>query len=100
MHPKSLKDPKIASAINQAVTDLRYGSVCINLRAEFAYAMMVTAWGAFPGHNIYDIQSGKGFVNNCLMFDHPHKSVTRGSFNIWLDPTKIDSNNLPSSARH
>lgn len=95
VHPKSLKDPKIAAAIEQAIAELRYGSVCINLRAEYAYAMMVTSWGAFPGHNICDIQSGKGVVNNFLMFESPQKSIVRGPFKIWPDPTNITSNHLP-----
>ena len=95
VHPKSFKDTKIAAAVERAIAKLRYGSVSINLRAEYAYGMMVTTWGAFPGHNICDIQSGKGVVNNFLMFGSPQKSVIRGPFKIWPDPTNITSKHLP-----
>ena len=99
VHPKSLKDQEIAGAVEQAIADLRYGSVCINLRAEYAYAMMVTTWGAFPGHDSYDIQSGRGVVNNLLMFGSPQKSVIRGRFRMRPDPFDIASNHLPEFGR-
>jgi hypothetical protein len=37
-------------------------------------------WGGYPGRDIYDIQSGIGFVNNMLMFDKPQKAIVRGQF--------------------
>jgi acyl-CoA reductase-like NAD-dependent aldehyde dehydrogenase len=88
VHPKSLQVPEIAVAVEQAIAKLHYGSVCINLRAEYAYAMMVTTWGAFPGHDISDIQSGRGVVNNLLMFGRPQ-------IKLWPDPSNITSIHLP-----
>jgi hypothetical protein len=99
VHPKSLQDPELAAAVEQAIAELRYGSVCINLRAEYAYAMMVTTWGAFPGHDSCDIQSGRGVANNLLMFGSPQKSVIRGPFKMRPDPMNIASNHLPGFGR-
>jgi hypothetical protein len=45
-----------------------------------------TTWGAFPGHEIHNIQSGTGVVHNTLMFSRPQKSVLRGPFRSLLTP--------------
>ena len=46
-------DPKTqsssASAVDKAIADLRYGSVCVNLPSILGYAVMKLAWGGFPG---------------------------------------------------
>ncbi|HRV93888.1 MAG TPA: aldehyde dehydrogenase family protein [Anaerolineae bacterium] len=86
IHPKSLKDPAVAAALDRAVANLRYGSVVVNLAPGFAYFFMVTPWGGFPGHTPDDIQSGIGVVNNVLMLARPQKSVIRGPFKPWPDP--------------
>ncbi len=91
VHPKSLKNPEISAAVNRAVAGLNYGSVCLNLRTEFAFYMMKTTWGAFPGHDIYDIQSGTGVVSNTMMFDQPQKSVFRGPFRMSPNPFVVTS---------
>ncbi|NOZ09240.1 MAG: aldehyde dehydrogenase family protein [FCB group bacterium] len=94
VHPDSLKDPEISAALERAVDGLHYGTVCINLRAEYAYLLAVTPWGAYPGHDVYDIQSGTGVVNNLLMFRNPQKSVIRGPFNPFPDPVSATSASL------
>ena len=80
VHPASLKDPAIAAAIERAVANLRYGTIGVNYWAGTGFALSVTTWGAFPGHEIYDIQSGNGVVHNTLMFSRPQKSVLRAPF--------------------
>jgi hypothetical protein len=92
VHPNSMKDPQIAAAIDQAIADLRYGSVVINYLGGFAYYVATTPWGGYPNTNIYDVQSGIGFVNNYLMFDRPQKSVVYAPFNS-LDPTLVNVSN-------
>jgi acyl-CoA reductase-like NAD-dependent aldehyde dehydrogenase len=86
VHPKSLKNPLVKAAVEQAITDLNYGSVVINHWGALAYYMTVTPWGAPPGHDMYDIQSGLGKINNPLMFDAPIKSVLRAPFISIPDP--------------
>jgi len=80
IHPESLKDPAVAAALERATANLRYGSVGINYWAGANFALVVSTWGAFPGHTIDDIQSGIGVVHNTLMFEHPQKTVLRGPF--------------------
>ncbi|MDQ2905972.1 MAG: aldehyde dehydrogenase family protein [Chloroflexota bacterium] len=82
VHPQSLKDPAVAAALERAVANLRYGTVGINYWAGIGYALCTPTWGAFPGHEMYDIQSGNGVVHNTLMFARPQKSVLRAPFRI------------------
>ena len=78
--PRTLKDPVTGPAIEQAIADLRYGSIGVNLWHAMSFAFSTTAWGAYPGHSITDIQSGTGFVGNAFLFAQPQKSVVRGPF--------------------
>lgn len=80
VHPASAKDPQVAAAVEDAVRDLRYGTVVINQPTVLAYMLCTTPWGSYPGQSAFDIQSGIGFVNNPLMFAAPQKSVVRGPF--------------------
>lgn len=78
--PRTLKDPVTGPAIERAVADLRYGSIGVNLWHAMSFAFSTTTWGAYPGHDITDIQSGTGFVGNAFLFARPQKSVVRGPF--------------------
>jgi hypothetical protein len=94
VHPKSMKDPAIAEAVDKAIADLRYGSVVVNHWAGLNYALGTFSWGAFPGHTIEDIRSGRGVVHNTYLFDRPQKSVLRGPFRVWPKPAWfIDNKN-------
>src|SRR6266700_1413546 len=86
VHPASLKDPAAAAAVDRANTNLRYGTVAVNCWAAAGYTLCTSTWGAFPGHDIYDIQSGTGVVHNTLMFDRPQKTVIRAPFRIMPVP--------------
>jgi acyl-CoA reductase-like NAD-dependent aldehyde dehydrogenase len=86
VHPKSLKDPAIAAALEAAVADLRYGAVAVNHWPALAYGMVTTTWGAYPGHPLHDIQSGRGVVHNTFMFDRVEKTVVRGPFRVAPKP--------------
>ncbi len=92
VHPASLKDPEIAAAVEQAVADLRYGTVGVNVWTGLGFAFMTTTWGAFPGHPLNDVRSGRGVVHNTLMFDQAQKSVIRGPFRQPLKPLWFASN--------
>ncbi|MGB8195901.1 MAG: aldehyde dehydrogenase family protein [Acidimicrobiales bacterium] len=78
--PRSMKDPEIGGALEQAVADLRYGSIGVNIWHAMSYAIAATTWGAYPGHPSTDIQSGCGVVGNAYLFARPQKSVVRGPF--------------------
>ena len=85
VHPASLKDRNMAAAVDQAIADLRYGSIVINDMGLMAYYMKITPWGAYRGNELHNIQSGIGFVNNPLMFDRVQKSVIYSSFAPMAD---------------
>lgn len=94
VHPKSYRDPQVAAAIDQAVANLRYGWVCINIYPGITYTLRVSPHGAFPGNEIFDIQSGVGTVNNYLMLDKTQKSVFRAPFRNPREPTLYTTKNM------
>ena len=75
-----MKDPQCAAALDEAISDLRYGSIGVNLWHAMSFAFSTTTWGAYPGHPSTDIQSGTGIVGNAFLFARPQKSVVRGPF--------------------
>jgi hypothetical protein len=79
-HPESLQDREVKAGLERAVKNLRYGTISINELGVLSYFPGVAPWGGFPGHDIYDVQSGIGAINNFLMFEKPEKTVTRGPF--------------------
>ncbi|TMD68648.1 MAG: aldehyde dehydrogenase [Chloroflexi bacterium] len=80
VHPTTLKDLAVAAAVERAIANLRYGTIGVNYWAGTGFVFCVTTWGAFPGHEMHDIQSGVGVVHNTLMFSRPQKSVLRAPF--------------------
>jgi acyl-CoA reductase-like NAD-dependent aldehyde dehydrogenase len=84
IHPKSQKEA--AREFDHCVANLRYGGIGVNVWAGVIYGLVVTTWGAFPGHPPEDIRSGCGVVHNTFLFDHPQKSVIRAPFRINPTP--------------
>ncbi len=84
VHPATRR--RYPKAVEQAVADLRYGTVAINHWPAVGYGLVVTPWGAFPGSDLYDIQSGSGWVHNTLMFDRAEKAVIRAPFRAFPKP--------------
>ncbi|MDA8020294.1 MAG: aldehyde dehydrogenase family protein, partial [Thermoanaerobaculia bacterium] len=75
IHPASRRDPEVGAAFDRALRELRYGTIAVNGWAAVGYGLVITPWGAPPGHDIYDIQSGVGVVHNTLMFDRVEKTI-------------------------
>jgi hypothetical protein len=84
--PRSAADPGLDAAVERAIADLRYGTVSVNHWAAIGYGVVVTPWGAFPGHPPEDIQSGVGVVHNTLMFSRAEKAVMRAPFRVRPKP--------------
>ncbi len=57
-----------------------------------------TTWGAFPGHQLTDIQSGTGVVHNTLMFGRPQKTVMRAPFRSTPTPPWFVTHGRAASA--
>ncbi|HEY4222971.1 MAG TPA: aldehyde dehydrogenase family protein, partial [Myxococcota bacterium] len=97
VHPDTQK--QYAAAFDKMVASLKYGGIAINGWAGAIYGLGQTTWGAFPGHTLEDIQSGRGVVHNTMLFDHPQKSVLYLPFR--LKPTPVwfaDHKNLKALA--
>lgn len=86
VHPRSMRDPAVAAAVERAIADLRYGTVAVNCWSAVAYGMVTTSWGAFPGATDEDIQSGRGVVHNARMLADVQKSVVRAPFKAPIKP--------------
>lgn len=84
VHPETERDH--AGAVEDAIASLRYGGIGVNVWAGVIYGLVVTTWGAFPGHPLDDIRSGRGVVHNAYLFDAPQKSVVRAPFRIKPTP--------------
>jgi aldehyde dehydrogenase (NAD(P)+) len=89
-----LRNPKSRAAIEKAITELKYGTVALNSPGTFGFYSMISPWGAFPGNNIYDIQSGIGKVANFLMLPNVEKTVVRAPLELSPYPFKVDAKNL------
>lgn len=74
------------TALDDALAALRYGTIGVNLWGGVGYGLVTPPWGAYPGHPLEDIGSGRGFVHNTFLFDHPEKTVLRGPFIIKPTP--------------
>lgn len=72
--------------VERSLGELRYGGIGFNVWAGVIYGLVVTTWGAYPGHPLTDIQSGRGVVHNAFFFDHPEKSIVRAPFRIVPTP--------------
>jgi hypothetical protein len=77
VHSKTTKDPTLAGALEKAISNLRYGSVCVNAWAGSLFAFVAPPWGAYPGSKLSDIQSGTGWVHNTPMLEGIEKAVLR-----------------------
>lgn len=91
---ESFKDHRIRSEVENAVTNLEYGSIGINVPGVFAIYNMISPWGAYPGNNIYDIQSGIGKVANFLLLPYVEKVVVRAPLATSPFPFRVDAKNL------
>lgn len=84
VHPETQR--KLGPAFDQAIAALRYGTIAVNGWSGAVYGLGHTSWGAFPGHTLEDIQSGRGVVHNTFLFDHPERSVVYMPFRIKPTP--------------
>ena len=86
VHGASLRDRETRAALDRALDNLRYGTVSVNHWAAVGFGLMSSTWGAFPGHDLQDLQSGTGVVHNTLMFERPQKTVLRAGFKTYPKP--------------
>jgi acyl-CoA reductase-like NAD-dependent aldehyde dehydrogenase len=86
IHPTEEKRPAVASALDKAIIDLRYGTVAINHWPALGYGFVTTPWGGHPSATLNNIQSGLGWVHNTYMIEGIEKGVIRGPFTVFPKP--------------
>lgn len=85
IHPKTIK--QLGNKFEQALADLRYGTIGVNIWSGVGFNLPHVAWGAYPGHTLDDIQSGIGVVHNAFLLDKTEKNILYGPF--WESPRGI-----------
>ncbi|WP_141013183.1 aldehyde dehydrogenase family protein [Nocardioides sambongensis] len=78
LHPRTRR--ALGEGFEDQVARLRYGTIGINVWTGVGYLTANATWGAFPGHPLDDIQSGRGIVHNALLLDGVERTVVRGPF--------------------
>jgi hypothetical protein len=91
VHPKTLKDPRVAEALERAISRLRYGAVTVNSWTGFIFSFAAPPWGAYPGSSPSDIQSGNAWVHNTPMLEGIEKAVLRHPLTIVPKPAVFPS---------
>ena len=86
VHPSTLKDPVVSAAFEQAIIDLKYGTVAVNTFPGISFVYASPPWGAYPNSTSTNIQSGNGFVHNTFMLEGIEKSVIRAPLSIFPKP--------------
>ena len=84
IHPKTLQS--LGGRFDALLLDLKYGVIGVNVWAAYSFLLGTATWGAFPGHTLEDVQSGRGVVHNAFMFDQPQRTVVRGPFRAFPKP--------------
>jgi acyl-CoA reductase-like NAD-dependent aldehyde dehydrogenase len=67
-------------AFDDAVAELRYGTIAINAWTALGFLSAGAPWGAFPGHTLQDVGSGIGTVHNAFLLDQVERCVITGPF--------------------
>ena len=85
IHPKTLRALG-HQKFDAMLQSLKYGAIGVNVWAAYSFLLGTATWGAFPGHTLEDVQSGRGVVHNAFMFDKPERTVVRGPFRAMPKP--------------
>ncbi len=78
IHPITAHE--LGPKLEEAIAELKYGTIGINAWSGVGFLLSNAAWGAYPGHPLEDIQSGRGVVHNAFLLDQTQKTVVRAPF--------------------
>ena len=71
---------QLGAHLRESIARLRYGTIGVNAWTGVGYLTARATWGAFPGHPLDDIGSGRGVVHNALLLHRPERTVVYGPF--------------------
>lgn len=77
-HPATLR--ALGPGFEEELTRLHYGTIGVNAWSGVGYLTAHATWGAFPGHPLDDIESGRGVVHNAFLLADTERTVVRGPF--------------------
>jgi aldehyde dehydrogenase (NAD(P)+) len=80
------RDSAAQKALERAIAELRYGSVCINVWPAVAYGLGTLPWGGHPSGTLENVGSGIGVGHNALLLDGVEKCVLRGPLAAFPKP--------------
>jgi aldehyde dehydrogenase (NAD(P)+) len=79
-----IADPRTIAALgpafDDAIAELRYGTVAVNAWTAVGFLTPRATWGAYEGHTVAEVGSGIGIVHNALLLPTPERTVVRGPF--------------------
>jgi acyl-CoA reductase-like NAD-dependent aldehyde dehydrogenase len=70
----------MGSAFDEALAELRYGTIGVNVWSAVGFLMPRLTWGAFPGNSLANVGSGIGIVHNAHLLARTERSVLWGPF--------------------
>ena len=70
----------LGAGFRNAMAELRYGTITVNAWTGFSFLAAGAPWGAFPGHDLQDVQSGIGVVHNSMLIASTEKTILTGAF--------------------
>lgn len=70
----------MGKAFDEALVELRYGTIGINVWSAIGFLLPTLAWGAFKGNTLDNVGSGIGVVHNSHLVEHTERNVIWGPF--------------------
>ena len=70
----------MGTAFDDAIADLRYGTIGVNAWSAVGFLVPTLSWGAYPGNTLEDVGSGIGIVHNSHLLADVERSVVYGPF--------------------
>ena len=97
---KTQKELEKTACLQQALLNLRYGVVTVNIFSGYANTFGLIPWGGYPGSGYQDIQSGNDYVNNLMLLKNVDKTSLSAPFRPWPEsPTLITNKKIIAVAR-
>lgn len=70
----------MGTAFDEALVELRYGTIGINVWSAIGFLLPTLAWGAFKGNTLDNVGSGIGVVHNSHLLERAERNVVWGPF--------------------
>lgn len=91
--PKFRKRGENKKIMDEAIANLRFGTIGINIWPAAGFVLMSVPWGGWQGRRITleDPQSGLGWVHNTYLLDKAEKTVIQAPLTMFPKPVWFPS---------